>query len=125
MSQKPKCHHNSSHSLMANNMGDLKDGKGKNRTANMIKTQEKLKHKQSVDLNEMSEKREKKFEKLEAIQESRAKKKKEKDIEIKFNDKEPTSIRLRFKYHPEYLEVGQKLVINELKLVGKVRELYY
>ena len=65
------------------------------------------------------------MEKLEAIQEGKTKKKKEKDIEIRFTNKEPIPIRLRFKYHPEYLEIGQKLVINELKLVGKVKEIYY
>lgn len=53
------------------------------------------------------------------------KKKKEKDSEIKFTDKEPTLLRLRFKYHPEYIQLGQRIVINELKLLGKVKKIYY
>ena len=39
----------------------------------------------------------------------------------------PTSLRLRFKYNPEYITVGQKLIINEelLKAVGKITKIYY
>jgi hypothetical protein len=38
---------------------------------------------------------------------------------------EPIQLRLRFKYVPEYISVGQILVINELKLVGKIKEIFY
>ena len=48
----------------------------------------------------------------ESKEEGKLKKKKDRDIEIKFSDVEPTKLRLRFKYFPEYLEKGQKLVIS-------------
>ena len=60
-----------------------------------------------------------------AKEEVKGKKKKDRDTEIKFSDKEKTVLRLRFKYYPEFLEKGQKLVISELKLIGKVTELHY
>ena len=76
-----------------------------------------------------SSEKKKKLEGLEPIAESKEegkmKKKKDRDTEIKFSDTEPTKLRLRFKYFPEYLEKGQKLVISELKLIGKVTELHY
>ncbi len=34
-------------------------------------------------------------------------------------------LRLRFKYNPEYITIGQRVVINELKLIGRVKEIYY
>ncbi len=40
-------------------------------------------------------------------------------------DQIATPLRLRFKYFPQYISVGQKLVINELKLVGIIKEIYY
>ena len=52
------------------------------------------------------------------------KKKKEKE-EIRFNNKKGTLVRLRFKYNPEYIQVGQKIVVNELKLIGRVKEIFY
>ena len=90
------------------------------------------KKKQSVDLTGlMMDRSPEKKEKLglepiaESKEEGKTKKKKDRDIEIKFSDAEPTKLRLRFKYFPEYLEKGQKLVISELKLIGKVTELHY
>lgn len=61
----------------------------------------------------------------ETKEDTKVKKKKDRDIEIKFSDREPTVLRLRFKYFPEFLEKGQKLVISELKLIGKVTEVHY
>jgi GTPase len=46
-------------------------------------------------------------------------------VEIRFRPHEPTLLRLRFKYNPEYITLGQRVVINELKLVGRVKEIYY
>ena len=39
----------------------------------------------------------------------------------------PISLRLRFKYYPEYITLGQKLIINEelLKAVGTITKIYY
>lgn len=37
------------------------------------------------------------------------------------------SLRLRFKYNPEYISIGQMLIINDalLKAVGKITDIYY
>lgn len=122
MSQKSKGHHKTSLSSLKNptneEFSSLK--KGLNKTK-----KEPMKHKQSVDLDVSEEKKKKKMDRLEPIHENKFKKKKEKDTFIYFSDKKPTTLRLRFKYNPEYLELGQKLVINELKLIGKVKHIFY
>ena len=122
MSQKSKAHHKNSLSSIKNSSNEqfnlLKKGINKTKM-------EPIKHKQSVDLDVSEDKKIRKAEKLQPIQENKFKKKKEKDAFIYFSDKTPTILRLRFKYYPEYLELGQKLVINELKLIGKVKHIFY
>jgi GTPase len=41
--------------------------------------------------------------------------------------REPTSLRLRFKYNPEYITVGQKIIVNDglFKAAGKITDIYY
>jgi hypothetical protein len=34
-------------------------------------------------------------------------------------------VRLRFSKFPEYIAVGQRVIVNEIKLVGRVREIFY
>ena len=79
--------------------------------------------KKSVDwslqtLNEQSKQ-------LEPIVEQLTCKKVKEVTEIQFSSGQLTCLRLRFKYMPEYITLGQKVIINELKLVGKVKEIYY
>jgi GTPase len=37
------------------------------------------------------------------------------------------SIRFRFKYYPEYISVGQKIIINDglLNAIGRITDIYY
>ena len=58
------------------------------------------------------------------------KEKEDKKIEGKFvviNHVGSSFLRLRFKYFPEYINVGQKLIINDscLKAIGWIKEIYY
>jgi hypothetical protein len=34
-------------------------------------------------------------------------------------------LRLRFSKCPEYITAGQRVIVNEIKLVGRVREIFY
>lgn len=97
MGQKSKGHHNSSLSLLKNNLNEF-DGEFKNK--GKAKKEEKIKHKQSMDLVETEEGKKKKLDFLQPIQENKFKKKKQKDAYIYFKENEPTTLRLRFKYYP-------------------------
>lgn len=52
---------------------------------------------------------------------------KEQDGKIQIKPGKGTFLRMRFKYYPEYIEKGMKLIINDnnLKAVGWIKELYY
>ena len=97
----------------------------------------KIKHKGSMDcMNEKQmyygKKIRKEGEKLrkESFEEIKEKEDKKTLIEGKYivlNHESNNFIRLRFKYFPEYINIGQKLIINDncLKAIGWIREIYY
>lgn len=97
----------------------------------------KMKHKSSVDcLTEKQmfygKKIRKEVERLRknSFEEIKEKEEKKGLVEGKFivlNHEGNNFIRLRFKYFPEYINLGQKLIINDncLKAIGWIREIYY
>lgn len=96
----------------------------------------KFKHKNSMDcltakqmeygkkIKKIAEKRKESFEEIKEKEEKKGL------IEGKFmiiNHDSNNFIRLKFKYYPEYITLGQKLIINDncLKAIGWIREIYY
>ncbi len=77
-----------------------------------------------MDLSYLIESNSSKLETIAEIPSPSTKKVKE-SIEIRFCKGKPTLLRLRFKYNPEYMTLGQKVIIYEHKLVGRVKEIFY
>ena len=103
----------------------------------MDKGDKKMKHKNSMDcVNEKQmvygKKIRKEFEKVrkQSFEEIKEKEDKKALIEGKYvviAHESSNFLRLRFKYYPEYINLGQKLIINDncLKAIGWIREIYY
>jgi len=99
--------------------------------------EKKMKHKSSMDcVNEKQmyygkkirkEVEKNRKESFEEIKENEDKKALIEGKYIILNHENNNFIRLRFKYFPEYINIGQKLIINDncLKGIGWIREIYY
>lgn len=91
----------------------------------------KLEPKRSHDFSAEKEHKDKEVEKpkrkpLQKIREEGVPHRKKKE-EVVIRPDRVQSLRLRFKYYPEYIKVGQKLLVNDglLKAVGRITDIYY